>query len=239
MPLPFFVALSFLTRLGHPHNLDDAAMGRASLWFAPVGLILGALCTLTVWMLVQCAPLRLWAAAWIYVVLGLWLTRGLHWDGLADLGDAWGSGARGEAFWHILRDSRLGAFGAMTLFAGLSGMLLVVHDRLAEQTWVALVLAPAFGRVCAVLLAAWTQPRDPASLGGKMCAGISAQLAWGYAMLAAFLALTALPWYHALAVLVGMTVMLAALRGLALRQGGVNGDFMGAAIVAGELVYLL
>ena len=83
-------------------------MSAAMPFFAPVGLVVGALCTVV-------AVVALWIfdkpeygfaghclaaaiAAWTWILCEIWSTRGLHWDGLADIGDATGSGAIGEQF---------------------------------------------------------------------------------------------------------------------------------------------
>ena len=99
------------------------------------------------------------------------LCEGAYWDGLADLGDACGSGASGARFREILRDSRLGAFGALSLLLIFSGQWLALAWHLAAGQWLMPVLAPAWGRACAVWLAASAPPHNPDSLGGLACAG--------------------------------------------------------------------
>ena len=164
-PGRFHDALAFLTRLAPPRpSCTAASLSAAMPFFAPVGLVIGALCTLA-------AFAALWAfdkptygvagnivaaalAAWAWMVCEIWSTRGLHWDGLSDLGDAVGSGAEGERFWTILRDSRLGAFGALHMLVAFSGLWLSLVGHLVQGQWIALVLAPAWGR------AAWRPPPD-------------------------------------------------------------------------------
>lgn len=233
----FMTALAFLTRLGAPRLEHDATLARAVRWYWLAGLTVGALCVLP--------PLAAahWSgdaglSAWLYVLSGMWLTRGLHWDGLADVGDAVGSGARGADFWDILHDSRLGAFGAMALLAGFSGMLLAARARIAAEAWLPLILAPVFGRVCAVLLAGTTRPRDARSLGGKACAGAAGPVTAAHAAGAVLLAL-ALPDGEVLGLLAGAGILLYLLRRLALQRNGVNGDMLGTAIVGGEIIYLM
>ena len=231
--------------------VDDAVLARSVACFAVVGLVVGVLCTLPLWLGIAGAGSGAgsgsggisWSWAWLYVLLNLWITRGLHYDGLADVGDAWGSGAQGETFWHILRDSRLGAFGGMALFLGLTGTLLGAQVRLEQHCWAALVLAPVFGRCMAVLLAWAAPPRESHSLGGKACAGATAVVALVHAVLAVACALAVAAGYGqgvgTVVTLAGSAVLLWGLRRLAREQGGSSGDFLGTAIVGGEVVFLL
>lgn len=234
----FVTALSFLTRLGSARMVDDATLARSVRFYMPVGLLVGLVCTLPLWLLWLAGARQTWVLPLGYVLLYLWVTRGLHMDGLADVGDAWGSGAQGERFWHILRDSRLGAFGAMFLFVGLAGLLLGAQVRLAVQDWAVLVLAPAFGRGMAVLLAYATHPYEPHSLGGKACAGATGRVT-ACVLLLGLLCLVALPLADALLTLALTGGLLWALRTLAVQQGGSSGDFLGTAIVGGEVLFLL
>lgn len=238
LPNALATALSFLTRLGQPRMVDEATLARSVAFYMPVGLLVGVLTTLPLWLLYLTGAQQTWVLALGYVLLQVWITRGLHMDGLADVGDAWGSGAQGERFWQVLRDSRLGAFGAVFLFLGLIALLLGAQLRLDALDWSALVLAPAFGRGMAVLLAFLAPPYEPHSLGGKACAGATGTLALAVSLLL-LLCVTALAWADALLTLVGAVALLWALRSLALRQGGSSGDFLGTAIVGGEVLFLL
>jgi adenosylcobinamide-GDP ribazoletransferase len=102
----FVAAMGFLTRFGPSGGGRVGDFAASVPWFPVVGLVLGAVLT---------APVALglfagvqWIAAWFVVVADLAATRGLHADGLADVADAWGSMARGERFFEILKDSRAG-----------------------------------------------------------------------------------------------------------------------------------
>ncbi|MDL2317362.1 adenosylcobinamide-GDP ribazoletransferase, partial [Desulfovibrio sp. OttesenSCG-928-A18] len=92
----FALALAFLTRLGPSRIADRAALGRSVLYYPPVGALLGMLLVLP--FLADAFPTMPLVRAWCYTLLGVWLTRALHLDGLADLADALGSGRQGEDF---------------------------------------------------------------------------------------------------------------------------------------------
>jgi adenosylcobinamide-GDP ribazoletransferase len=140
----------------------------------------------------------------------------------------------------IMRDSRIGVFGA----TGLVLLCLLAVAALAALSpslrLRVLLLAPVIGRVAPVLAGAWLAPATPGQgLGAAFAAGLSrwAGLAHGAAggALAAWLlgfsgvAVAAAAWMAAL--------LAAAL--VARRLGGSTGDVLGAAVEIAELGALL
>lgn len=230
----FLTALAFLSRLG-PATVCEVPQLQASVrWYPAAGVIIGLCCTLPPVLLLACFPhCSQWLCAWIYLALAFWITRGMHWDALADLGDAWGSGAQGERFRAILKDSRLGAAGALCLLCIFSLQLILVQELLRVHHWIPLLTAPAAGRALSILLCAWTPPYDPRSLGGCIRNGADRQT---QILAASVLLLTALllplPAFPLL--VITWSLLLWSLRRLALRHGGSNGDFLGSSILLGE-----
>jgi adenosylcobinamide-GDP ribazoletransferase len=164
-------ALAFLSRLVPPRGAGAVALTASVPFFPLAGLVLGLAFALPPLLLLHtlepaAAPLALLTAAWLWLAAEIWATRGLHWDGLADLGDAAGSGAQGERFWAVLRDSRLGAFGALHLLLAYSGLWALAAWQLQQGHWATLILAPAWGRTAALWLAALAPAREAHSLGG-------------------------------------------------------------------------
>lgn len=254
-PGRFHDALAFLTRLAPPRaNCTAASLTAATPFFAPVGLVVGALCT-------ALAIAALWAfdkpehgfaghflaaaiAGWVWVLCEIWSTRGLHWDGLSDLGDATGSGAVGEQFWVILRDSRLGAFGALHLLAAFCGMWISVTGHLVQGQWLALLLAPAWGRAACIWLAAYSVPYEQRSLGGLACAGSTPQLARWQILLAVAMAVlvfvtSSCPVWRLPLLALGQFVLVHSFIDKTRQHGGVSGDFLGACIQWSQLWFLL
>lgn len=233
----FGAALGLLTRLG-PANIVDAARLKASVPFYPLaGLLIGALCVLPFQLgLAEGLP---WIQAWLYAGVNIWLTRALHWDGWADVFDALGSGRQGEEFRQILKDSRVGVFGALALVLGAAGMIIGSSMCLAAGLWTALPYAVLLGRCLAAPLAFAAEAAPSSSLGVLLCAGTRPShllisllfaLAGGLICLGPVLCLLSLlvagcGWFF--------------FRHTALRQGGMSGDFLGAAIIWGELGVLL
>ena len=120
----YLLALQFFTRIPVTGKLADWAgfspeLLRASAGHFPgVGLLLGAL-TAAVYASVQAllpdttfTPL---VAAVLSTVAIVMLTGGFHEDGLADVADGLGGSFERERALDIMKDSRVGAFGAMAL----------------------------------------------------------------------------------------------------------------------------
>jgi adenosylcobinamide-GDP ribazoletransferase len=233
------LALRFLTvvPVPGPEAGGPAALGRAAWWFPVIGLLLGGLLALTGWIAAALWP-PLVAAA---VVVTVWkvTTGGIHLDGLADLLDGLGGGDAARRL-AIMRDSRIGVFGA----AGLALHLLLMVTALASlSAWLRvrmLWLAPLIGRVAPLLAAAWLPPATPGQgLGAAFAAGLSrwagpAHVVGGAALAGWLLGvggvgITAAGWAGAL--------LIAALA--ARRLGGVTGDVLGAVVELAELSTLL
>lgn len=226
-------ALTFLTVLPMPQVAwRDGDLGRAAAWFPTVGLLLGAILCGAWWLLGQLfSPL---ITAVLLVTLWAALTGGLHLDGLADCGDGLLVAATAERRLDIMRDSRLGTFGAVSLILFLALKIAAVGEL---RSPLALLLAPTVGR----LLILPTAQRPPARSGG-LGAGFAAAVPRGSAMAGSIfvLLLALLIGWRGLA---GIAAALLAAVGLwrlaQARIGGVTGDVMGAVIELAELAVLL
>ncbi|MDR1124742.1 MAG: adenosylcobinamide-GDP ribazoletransferase [Deltaproteobacteria bacterium] len=246
------LALSFLSRLAPARLAAEGEIAASLAWYPLAGLVLGLALALPfalpLVLLGQTFPFFPAAQAWLaglaFTALHAWLTRALHWDGWADLFDAMGGGHTPETFQKILKDSRLGAFGGIALALGLAGMLLGSSSCLAAGAWPALLWAVLLGR-CLVAPLAWQAKPMPGSSLGRLLlrparstrhAALAPITAPVFALLAGF-ACVGVP--TALAALAAALAGVLFLRRLAARQGGLNGDYLGAAITWGELAGLL
>jgi adenosylcobinamide-GDP ribazoletransferase len=113
-------ALAFMTRLpvGRNGPLGADALSHAAVWFPAIGLVVGgvmaAVHTLAGEMTTATAATVLALAAAILV------TGGLHEDGLADTADALGAHTTRERRLEILRDPRVGTYGALALILAIA-----------------------------------------------------------------------------------------------------------------------
>jgi len=230
MKTRFLAAFAFLTRvpIRRPFTIED--VGRAAIFFPLVGASIGA-AQFSLWTLLDTTlpPLLL---AVLVVSLSAWVTRGLHLDGLADFVDGLGGGRTRVDVLRIMRDSCIGAFGAIAL-------VLVLFTKVAAietvVVWQALVLAPVFSRWSIVLLGfVLPYARETAApsshFGKRELLGASVML-----VAACFLAPRLAASMGASVLVVSLVVGAIARR----RIGGVTGDVMGANLELAETAALL
>jgi adenosylcobinamide-GDP ribazoletransferase len=236
----FRLAAGFLTRLPlGPHGApQDVSLAQTSWAFPLVGVVVGLFgglaYTLALWLAIPPLP-----AALIALGVTIVITGGLHEDGLADTADALG-GADREAKLAIMRDRRIGSFGALALIfsVGLRAASLAAIGE-GGHVAAALIAAHAVGRGFLPLVLRGFEPARGDGLGaaaGKPDAAVAWSAA-GFAALIACFALDFLPGLVALGA-AGLVVWLRA--GVAQRQlGGYTGDVLGALEQGGETVVML
>ena len=108
------IAISFFTRF--PIKLKDVSEEEFydSMIFMPlVGLLVGAILFAVSWVLSYIHVIQLQAL--FTMIVYIWITGGLHLDGFADTVDALFSARDHAKMREIMKDSRLGSFGAIGL----------------------------------------------------------------------------------------------------------------------------
>lgn len=230
------LALGFLTRLAPPRHASEQELAESVKHYPVAGLILG--CILVVPFILGIGYGRPWLQAFLYLCLNLWLTRGLHMDGLSDLADAWGSLKSGERFWTVLKDSRLGAFGCLAIVLAVAGTLIAAHEIFAaDHNW-ALIVPPLLARSAAVLFMAVTPVAEASTLAKLLASGsnpLPAILGLGLSVLIGTLYAGLIP---SIATLLSTLFLTHGLKKIGLKAGGMNGDFIGALIVLSETASL-
>ncbi|MBF0481125.1 MAG: adenosylcobinamide-GDP ribazoletransferase [Desulfovibrionaceae bacterium] len=226
-------ALGFLSRLVPARQMEPGEMGRSLAAYPLAGAIVGSVAAL---------PLALglgrgnpFVQAVIFTALGVYLTRALHYDGLADVCDGWGSMACGERFWAILKDSRIGAFGVMALCLSLAAQIVFTATLCEGRAYGGLVFGAAFGRGCCAVLAYLGRDLGRPGLAREFLAAADAGVLRATFAWLTLLAVLLFPFKAVLTACLLAGLMLWRLLRLARDNHGLNGDFLGAAIVLGEL----
>lgn len=234
----FWFALAFLTRLPTPSLdfSDRAAQARALVFYPWVGVLIGGLLAVAHAAASALGLADLLRAA-LLLALWVWISGGLHLDGLADCADAWagGHGDR-ERTLRILKDPAAGPMGVVAI-----GLVLLLKFAglavLPAEAWTWLWLLPALGRAAAVLLFLSTPYVRPGGLGEALsrAPGVATRLS-----LALLGALCLLPGLLGLVLLaVGLAIFLLWRRDCLRRLDGFTGDAAGSLIERVEVATLV
>ena len=237
-------AIIFLTRV--PVGGDgyrDADWHWSTAWFPAVGAMIGALLG-GLWC-VTISGLSPWVVAGLVLSVNLLLTGGFHEDGLADTADALGGGYTVDRVLTILKDSRVGAFGAMALFCSLI-LRLSLWVELNDKILTALVLSQCLSRVVPIwlMVALPYITRTEAAKSRLVTRATWPQMSWATCLGASVMAVTyhfgyIEPFHCARIVMaMGLVCLLCYWRFKA-RIGGITGDFLGAAQQLSECAILM
>ena len=237
------VAVSFLTILpvSPPQDLIKSEDLAGSTPFFPLaGWIIGIFLMSAAW-LADSAGITPLCIAVILVGLEAWLTRGLHLDGLADVMDGFGGGFDRERRLAIMKDSSIGAFGAVGLILVLFFKVAGLEAFLAAQP---LTICPGFGFFLILLppvAARWAMailaykssyPRQAGTAGAIVGNVRFADLFFGGVLI---LPLLVAGWLPVIAVVAAVLLPSFWLRKKAHSLlGGVTGDVLGASCELGE-----
>src|SRR5262245_45295064 len=166
-----------------------AEIGQAALWFPVVGLILGL--TLAGVDLVTARLFPGLLGSLLTVTAWKLLTGGLHLDGLADCLDGL-VGRDREHRLAIMRDSRIGTFGAVGLILFLMLEIVTVAELPPAVRWRALIVVPTLARALPPLLARCFSSARPTGQGAAFMGGIGVAAAPVAAIVAVLVAVVTL-----------------------------------------------
>jgi adenosylcobinamide-GDP ribazoletransferase len=241
----FFAALRFFTRLPVPAWVghDAQQLNHAARWFPLVGAIVGAIGAAATELAALALPIG--SAVLLGMVATVLVTGGFHEDGFADSCDGFGGGWDKAQVLAIMKDSRLGSYGAI----GIVLLLLAKWNALVELDTaagppflaVALVAAHAASRLASTtLIHALDYVRDDDSAKSKPLASrmtlpeLAIATACGLAPCLLLPPLAALWALGAAAIVTWL-----AARYFVRRIGGYTGDALGATQQASELAFYI
>jgi adenosylcobinamide-GDP ribazoletransferase len=160
----FSNSAAFLTRL--PADWFGAStsvapdFSRASRAFPLVGLLVGVAGAIVL-LLASALHLPPPIGALLAIAATVLVTGGLHEDGLADTADGFGGGKNAAAKLEIMRDSRIGTYGALALVFSIAlraGLLAALMPGAPWHAALALIAAETVGRTAIVHLWAALPP---------------------------------------------------------------------------------
>jgi adenosylcobinamide-GDP ribazoletransferase len=240
----FLLATAVLTRLpvapaGNDREPEHGAVAEASWAFPAVGAGIGMIAAI-VMFLASTFGLGQAAAALLALTTAALITGALHEDGLADTADGFGGGRTRDQKLAIMRDSRQGTYGTLSLIFSI-GLRAAALTSIAGpiEAGLALVAAHTASRAALPVVMRWLEPARDDGLGAMagtpgptpMLVALAIGILVTLGMLGPVRGPVAL-------VLSGMAA--AAMAVLARRQiGGYTGDVLGAVQQIGEIVMLL
>ena len=222
----FLIGLQFLTQLpirtkrSTPDHIAD------SYYFYPViGFLIGAGAILVRRILMIVFPLSFSIA--IVLAFLIWISGGLHEDGLADVADAMGGGWTRDDRLRIMKDSRIGAFGASMLILALLGKYAALTSMSAARLDASIVAAQMLGR-WAFLPMGYFNRYSHEGLGSEFMKGLSAKAVIVGTILSAAGVIVLCRIQGILALAMATTIVVFASLYFRRRIGGVTGDCFGA-----------
>jgi len=238
----FMLALSFFSRIPVPASIpySEKRMNQAGRYFALVGLLLGCLCALVYGLASSVMPVSV--AIVIMMVFSLMLTGAFHEDGLTDMADGIGGGMTLERRLTIMKDSRIGTYGASALVMTLLGKYVLLSELVKfEQIATFIIVAYTLSRaVAASLIYDMPYVSDVDASKSKPLAQQQSKLELAVLLVSGVLPclLLGLPVAFILVTVV-VVFRLLFKRWLLARIGGFTGDCLGAAQQLSELLIYL
>lgn len=238
----FLLAVQFLTRLPVPKDLpfSDDLLIRATRYYPLVGLVVGAIGATVLFVASMGLPFTV--AVLLSMAATIFATGAFHEDGLADAADGLGGGLTRDRALEIMRDSRIGTYGAVTLGLALALKAAALTSFAPLDAAMALLVGHACSRMAAVQVVSRDDyARDK---GAKFVAPTVTADGYRFAALTTLILCgVAAVWFGPMATVTAAGI--AALAGLFFRSmfirklGGYTGDCLGGTQQVTEIgIYL-
>ena len=236
--MPFWIALQFLTVF--PIQLKQMPSkqqnGQSLLFYPVIGLGIG-LVLYTIAIGLSALPSMLLSS--LILVIWIWLTGGLHLDGLADTADAWVGGfGDKERTLKIMKDPACGPIGVLSLIIVCILKWSAIYVLLEKQYVQALILFPMLGRLVPLFLFLTTDYVREKGLGSSIANYIPKMISIIVACLSLSL-FTYFSWLGLGCIMISILILLYLRQQFIRRIDGITGDTVGASIELVEMAAIL
>lgn len=231
------VAFQFLTRLYLPINVEwnTANLRRSLMWFGLVGAFIGAILAgaMTLFNRFDLIPA---VSAIIILLIWIFITGGMHIDGISDMADGFFSMRDKEKTLEIMKDSHVGAFGVITIVF----LLLIKFEMLKEfiiiekNVWL-LILPPTIARIAAGLVLSFYETTKKIGLGYTFHSS-DPRIFWAIGFIVTLIISSILNIKSL--IFIGIAILASNLMALWAKKkiGGLNGDIYGAIVETVEVI---
>jgi len=238
----FYLALSFFSRIPVPKSSYYSAelLNKSARYFSLVGILLALILVFLYLLITPYFSHNITIS--LIIIASLILTGAFHEDGLTDMADGIGGGMTIEKRLAIMKDSRIGTYGAVTLFMALSLKWLVLVELIQSSMFVsALILGYALSRaVAGSLIADMHYVSDSDTSKSKPLANKQSSKELSTLLFFGCLPLLLLPLFYSVVILVSLSIFrICFKRWLNARIGGYTGDCLGACQQISELIIYL
>ena len=247
----FLIGLQFLTRIFVVRQSvwTEKSFGESVKFFPAIGAVLGVICAGVVgainFFTAENLPLLTGAIGFASLII---LTGGIHCDGLMDSADGLFSGREREKILEIMKDSRAGAFGVVSLVLVAALEISALAELARLSTWwlcAAIYSAPIIARLMMVVTIGAFPYARPAGMG-KAFAQFTTRRTIIFAAGAAVLFLFPMIFVSeifffcaAAATLIALFVTWRFANFATEKIGGVTGDIYGAVTTLSEMFALI
>ena len=231
------VAFQFLTRLYLPINVEwnTANLRRSLMWFGLVGAFIGVILAgaMTLFNRFDLIPA---VSAIIILLIWIFITGGMHIDGISDMADGFFSMRDKEKTLEIMKDSHVGAFGVITIVF----LLLIKFEMLKEfiiiekNVWF-LILPPTIARIAAGLVLSFYETTKKSGLGYTFHSS-DPRIFWAIGFIVTLIISSILNIKSL--IFIGIAILASNLMALWAKKkiGGLNGDIYGAIVETVEVM---
>ena len=237
----FLGALRFFTRIPIPDSVPHSAEGlnHSTRYFPAVGILVGLLSAIAFGLSNLLYPESVCII--VAMATSVYLTGAFHEDGLSDMADGLGGGWDKIRILGIMKDSRIGNYGAITITFALLAKFVLLNAFSASWIPILLISGHAFSRYCSVLImAGMAYVREDALSKSKPLATQLSRNALLVASAFGLLPLLLLPLNASMTgALAGALITIWLGRKLQKWLGGYTGDCLGAAQQLSELAFYL
>ena len=218
---------------------------RAALQMFPLfGLVKGLIYSSIFWLLLEWSPLSPLGNAFLFWLLPIIWTGGLHLDGWIDTSDAFFSYRDINRRLEILKDPRVGAFGVLSLIVLLASRFLFLYEIFLfgnSQLVFLIVLIPLYSQMITGLLLNGVKPAKEEGIAYFFQQGKDQRLAVHYGFWLAmaglfFIFITGGMFVFLLLTIIAALFFLFARRGAIKHFSGITGDLLGASLEGAELL---
>ncbi|MGL4607039.1 MAG: adenosylcobinamide-GDP ribazoletransferase [Eubacteriaceae bacterium] len=232
------IAISFFTRIPIKLNkVTEDEFYNAMILIPLVGIFIGGIMYVFSLLLSNIHFIDL--ESLLMLILYIWITGGLHLDGFSDTTDALFSARDREKMMVIMKDSRLGAFGAIGLILLLLTYWMCFKIILPEHSLLLLIL-PLYGRVLAIMSTCFsTYAQGGGGLGKRFTEMTKLHHFLIYLIILLVLTYLLLSLGGVIAVIFSFIPGIALMLNLQKKIGGMTGDTIGLTIELNQVFLLV